>query len=375
LDYAAGRDNPNAIYKEGRDAAERLSDVRKKIAGIISSAEDEVFLTTCGTEANASLRSLLRPGDHVVISSIEHESLLGLFQELEDGDVEVTYVAPSKEGIVSATDVGKAIRKNTKLVSIMYANNEIGTIQPIKDIARILRRNRLSVLAPSEPREAGQSWRSEQTISSRVVFHSDCVQAPGLLPINVQSLGVDMASFSAPKFDGPAGAGFMYKRRWVKCRVPKENVAIGLAEKMCQTLVVAEERRDKEVIRLTKLRDYFIDQILTWGSDPQVRLNGSREFRLANNANFVFPIESELMVIELDKAGTAVSGGAACSAGGCKEESHVILALGKSKQDAQNSVRFSLGADTKKSDIDYVLKLLPKIINKHKNIWPSPKKQ
>ncbi len=389
LDYAAGKDNPNAIYKEGRDAAARLAKVRKTIASVISSAEDEVALTSWGTEANMYLASLLEPGDHVVTTSIEHESLLSLFADLEKSGVKVTYVAPNRDGIVSAGDVEKALRQNTKLVSVMYANNEIGTIQPIKEISRMLRlREKLAsgTLAYVRPganplsRTAvlrkGIHKPTSPSGYPRVAFHSDCVQAPGLLSVNMQSLGVDLASFSAPKFGGPDGAGLLYRRRWVKSlgdRDLRENVAADLADNMCAALLKAETRREKEVTRLTKLRDYFIDRVLK--GVPGSELNGSASLRLANNANFVFPIESELTVIELDNAGVAASGGAACNAQGCKDGSHVIIALGKSKQDAKSSVRFSLGVDTKKSDLDYVVKILPGIINRHTNIWPSRKRQ
>lgn len=382
LDYAAGRDNPNAIYKEGRDIARRLTLVRKKIAGVISVAGDEVFLTSGGAEATLGLVALVNNGDHIITTQIEHESSLNLFAEFESLGIEVTYLAPNRNGIVSVKDVEKILRPNTKLVSVMYANNEIGTIQPIKEISRLLR-SRLSVSGSFGKNP--QSRRNGQFLASRPIFHSDCVQAPGLLSINMQSLGVDLASFSAPKFGGPVGIGFLYKRRWVKMRLPKENAAVNLTEEMCKALVKAESKREKEVNRLTKLRDYFIDRVLR--CVPETRLNGpsttlGMSLRLANNANFVFPIESELLVLELDNASVAASGGAACSnklglatPKPCENESHVIMAIGKSKQEARSSVRFSLGADTRKCDLDYVIKLLPKIINRHTNIWPSLKRQ
>ena len=403
LDYAAGKDNPNAIYKEGRDASARLAKVRKTIASVISSAPNEVLLTSWGTEANSAIRSLFTASSfgyllrkhgqsrhseqapHVLTTTIEHESLLSLFGDLAKSGVKVTYVAPNKEGIVSVSDIEKSLRPNTVLVSVMYANNEIGTIQPIKEISKMLRNRKnlapktLAYVRPgANPLSRAVALRKGVSATSsygRLIFHSDCVQAPGLLPINVQSLGVDLASFSAPKFGGPAGAGFLYRRRWVGSLTPdrdlRENVSVSLAENMCEALVRAESRREKEVARLTKLRDYFIAGVLKNISTS--RLNGSRDLRLAHNANFVFPVESELLVLELDMAGVAVSGGAACSAQGCEDGSHVIIALGKTKQEAKSSVRFSLGADTRKADLDYVIKLLPEIINRHTNIWPSQK--
>ncbi len=363
LDYAAGRANPNSIYSEGREARARIEDARKSIASVISSASDEVVLTSWGTDGNAYLLGLVGSGDHVITSSIEHRSMLDVFARMEEMGAKVTYLKPNSEGLIKVSDVEKALRKNTKLVSIMYANNEIGTIQPIKEIARMLRN------------QPGQR-------PARPLLHSDCVQAPGLLPINMRSLGVDMATFSAPKFGGPAGAGFMFVRRGVTVPHLRDSINIEQAEVMAKQLGIVEKKREKEVMRLTKLRDYFISGLLSLNRKPGFRfkleLNGSLEHRLANNINIASPIESELLVLELDKLGISASAGAACSSreGQLAPRSlggvgYVILALGKSVQEAKNSVRFSLGSETSKSDLDYVLSVLPKIINKHTNIWQT----
>ncbi len=246
LDYAAGTDNPNAIYKEGREAYMRLATVRQLVAKVLAVASDEIKLVSWGTEANVSLGQLLKPGDHVVTTSIEHESLLYTFSDLERTGVKVVYVKPDSTGLTKVSDIERALTKKTKLVSVMYANNEIGTIQPIKEIARMLRKQRLvsPMPASSEPREAGQKTSLGRT---QPLFHSDCVQAPGLLPVNMQSLGVDVASFSAPKFGGSPGAGFVYVRRSVKDMRLRENVALDLAEDMISKLEKVEKKREKEI--------------------------------------------------------------------------------------------------------------------------------
>ena len=380
LDYAAGVNNPNALYLEGRQANAKLEHVRKTIAGIISAAPDEIILTSWGTETNSqaiksvfsqtkaspSRRFSLRK--HAITTQIEHRSVLNVFEELENNGVEVTYLKPDNNGLISAKQVQDALRPNTKLISISYANNEIGTIQPIKEISRLLRTN------PFHAHSLGknpQSFHSEQV---RPLLHSDCVQAPGLLPLNMQSLGLDMASFSSPKFGGPGGIGFLYKRRKIRLGSSpemRENASVDLAEKMCHTFEEATTKREREVTRLVKLCDYFIAGVLNKIS--QAKLNGppAGENRIANNANFVFPIDAELLVLELDSAGVACSAGAACSSADCEGGSHVIMAIGKTKSEANRSVRFSLGGETSKSDLDYVIKILPKIINKHTNLWQT----
>ncbi|HEY4483105.1 MAG TPA: cysteine desulfurase family protein [Candidatus Paceibacterota bacterium] len=355
LDYAAGENNPNAIYKEGREAKARLESARARIAKVLSVATDEIIFTPWGTEANA-VASLLRGRFHAITTQIEHKSVLDAFKVLEERGVSVTYLAPSSDGFVGVKQVEEALSPNTKLVSVMYANNEMGTIEPIKEIARMLRAQ-----------------------ARKIYFHSDCVQAPGLLPVNMQSLGVDMASFSAPKFGGPAGAAFLYVRRSTELLHSglRDACPVPLVEQMADALEKVERNREKEVVRFTKLRDYFITKLRT--EVPGTSVNGSLKNRLANNVNVVLPIDSELAVLELDRYGIAASAGAACSNNDCGESTprslggvgHVILALGKSKKQANSSVRFSLGGSTSKSQLDYVVKKLVAIINKHTNLWQT----
>ena len=353
LDYAAGRNNPNAIYKEGREAHTRLEQARARISKVLSVAKDEIIFTPWGTEANVLILDINFFGArgtkwHAITTSIEHKSALDAFKKLEKSGVGVTCLKPDSDGFISPKQVQVALRKNTRLISIMYANNEIGTIQPIKEISRLLR-----VQTPK--------------LKSKIIFHSDCVQAPGLLPINMQSLGVDMATFSAPKFGGPAGAAFAYVRRGTPVSDMRDAIPIELAEQMANKLeeTLKLSKPDK-LLKLANLRDYFIAGVL---KNTRASLNGSQENRLANNANFVFEIDAELLVLELDRYGIAASAGAACSSRDCEEGSHVIIALGKSKDEANRSVRFSLGDETSKPELDYVIKVLVKIINKHTNIW------
>ena len=344
LDYAAGENNPNAIYKEGREARAKFELARARIAKVLSVATDEIVFTPWGTEANFLAASIHRDftSGHIVTTQIEHKSVLDAFKGIKN----VTYLKPDSQGFVTAKQVKEAMRPNTKLVSVMYANNEIGTIEPIKEIARMLRAQ-----------------------DRKIYFHSDCVQAPGLLPINMQSMGVDMASFSAPKFGGPAGAAFIFVRRGTPVVGLRDTCPVGLAEQMADTLEQVEKHREHEVARLAKLRDYLIAEVLE--NIRISKLNGPLDNRLANNVNVLLPIESELAVLELDNAGIAASAGAACSAGDCNEGSHVIMAIGRTKEEASRSVRFSLGRETKKSDLDYVVKNLVRIINKHTNLWQT----
>jgi len=387
MDYAAGRNNPNAIYKEGRQARARLEEARMRIARVVGAATDEIILTSWGTDANnlAIISTLDKTSPplsdpvakwHAITSLLEHSSVLNAFRQLEEMGVDVTYLVPNQVGLISAKQVGEALRPETRLVSIMYANNEIGTTMPIKEITRLLRRN-LSVFAPSDVAygKHGQSLQSRQVPPT--LFHSDCVSAPGFLPINVRSLGVDMATFSAAKFGGPSGVGFIFRRRGVVLRGERDIAPVEMAMEMAGALEQAEKNRKKNVVRLTKLRDYLILNLLT--SIPSLRLNGpTGEARLANNVNVTLPIDGELAVLELDKAGISASVGSACafeeaglaprSLGGV---GHVIMAIGRSKEVAQRSLRLSLGYPTSKSDCDYVVKKLNEIINKHTNLWQT----
>lgn len=363
--------NPGSIHAEGVFARKAVHDAREKIARALHSVPGEIIFTSGATEANnlailGFANSLSQYGKnhnkkfHIITSAIEHHSVMEPIKKLErEGAAEVTWLPVYENGAVRPEDVKKVLRSETVLVSVMYANNEIGTIQPIKEIARIVR-----------------DWRREKQ-SQFPQMHTDGAQAPGALPVMMDSLGVDMASFGAQKFYGPKGVGFLYKKKNIdlaallyggdqegKLRAGTENVPsiVGMAE----ALFRAEEGREKEVKRLISLRDYFIGKV-----QSEIRgaeLNGSIEDRLPGNVNFSFAgVEGEQMVIELDARGIAVGTGSACTSESTGP-SHVLLALGGGEERARGGVRFSLGKDVKKRDLDYVLKCLKQILSKQESV-------
>jgi cysteine desulfurase len=299
-------------------------------------------------------------GGHVVTTSIEHSSVFESCRALEKRGVAVTYVPSRGNGIVDSRAVAAAIRPDTRLVSIMYANNEIGTVQPIREIAKIVRAMRASGGSPYP------------------LLHTDACQAGGALDISMPRLGVDLATFNGSKLYGPKGVGFFYKKRGVTLtplmrgggqergvRGGTENVPgiVGVAE----ALEIAENKREREVTRLMKLRDYFLDTVLEKISGTHI--NGDRMNRLPGNANITFDgVSGEALVIALDALGIAAGTGSACASAatagrqGGLDPSHVILALGESEAYARSSVRFSLGRSTTKRDLDYVIKVLMDIV-------------
>ena len=362
--------NPGSIHSEGLAAKKALESSRKQIAQVIHAASDEVIFTGSGTEANnlalfgavETWKSLYKTSPHIITTTIEHHSVLVPVKKLEQWGVRVTYVYPNREGVINPEDIKRALTPDTVLVSVMYANNEIGTMQLIAEIAKLIR-----------------SWRKDHLQTAPYpLFHSDMCQAPGQLSLDVPKLGVDMASFTGQKMYAPKGTGFLYKKREIvvapqivggtqerRLRAGTENIAgvVGMA----YGLVHAEEIRDAEVNRLTQLRDYFIGQLLL--IDGTV-LNGSQEERLANNINVSFPnLVGEQMVIELDRRGVGVATGSACTTEAV-EPSHVIMSLGDKDEEllrrARGAVRFSMGRTTTKKDLDYVLECVKKIIEKQK---------
>jgi len=350
--------NPSSLHKEGILARNVLTDSRKNIADILHANPDEVVFTSGGTEANnlALFGSVSKPvGSHIVVSTIEHPSVLECVKELEYRGAEVSYIAPDEKGITSPRAVKDALQKNTVLVSVMYANNEIGTIQPLSEIAKTIRVFRGDKIFP--------------------VFHTDACQATNYLEMNVLRLGVDLMTFNSSKIYGPKGIGALYVKRGTKLseqvfgggqergiRSGTENVAMvkGFSEAMRSTL----KMKEKETIRLAKLRDYFISSVLK--TIPGSILNGDSVKRLPNNANISFPEkDGEEMVIALDARGIAVSTGSACAnIARDGKVSHVMNALGALKPRAVGAVRFTLGRETKKEDLDYVLNALRDIMKR-----------
>lgn len=373
--------NPGSIHSEGLVAKKALEESRKKIAGVLQASPDEIIFTSGGTESNnlaifgtiETYKNLFHPSPaewntlHIVTTAIEHHSVLAPIKKLEQSGVRVTYLEPDSTGLINPELVKDALTPDTVLVSIMYANNEIGTVEPIAEIAKVIR-----------------GWRKDHLNKIPYpLFHSDMCQAPGQLPLDIPKLGVDLASFTAGKMYAPKGAGFLYKRREVlvapqmmggtqekRMRAGTENVSGIVA--MSEALLLAEQLREKEVERLTELRDYFVEGLL---SSFGVVLNGDSRERLSGNINVSFPdITGEQMVIELDRRGVACATGSACTTDSIGP-SHVILSLGsftakfeELQKRARGAVRFSLGRSTTKKDLEYVIKCVKEIIAKQAGV-------
>ncbi len=352
--------NASSMHAQGREARQALERARADVAGILNCGPEEIIFTSCGTESdNLALRGAAwvnrRRGDHIVTSSIEHHAVSHTCEQLERHfGFEVAYLPVDEHGVVDPADVRRAIADTTVLISIMYANNEVGTIQPIAEIGEIAR-------------------------SHGIPFHTDAVQAAGALSLDVQELNVDLLTLSAHKFYGPKGVGLLYVRDGVELlpvqtgggherglRSGTENVAgiVGLAT----ALKLAAERREEESRRLTTLRDRLIQGVMS--SVKYCTLMGHPERRLPNNANFAFEyVEGEGILIGLDLEGISASSGSACSTGS-SDPSHVLLAMGVPADVARGSIRMSLGQDNTEDDIDRVLEVLPGIVERLRAMSP-----
>jgi len=352
--------NPSSLHRLGRINKSSIEKSRQEIAQYIGSETQEIFFTSGGTESdNLAIFGIARAnkhkGKHIIVSCIEHKAILDSSKKLENEGFEVTYLDVDKNGIISLDQFRSSLRKDTILVSIMYANNEIGTIQPIKKISEILRENR----------------------DANPIFHCDACQATGVLPIKVKELGVDALTVSASKIYGPKGIGFLYINKKYSfepiiygggqersLRSGTENVAgiIGFAK----AIQISEQKRISENVRLTKLRDYFILQIKKNIKD--VVINGSLKNRLPNNLNVsIRGVEGESLVLLLDEKGVFCSTGSACSSIDLNP-SHVLVKIGLPLELAHCSVRFTLGRHTRKSDIDHSVKLLVECVDKIRSI-------
>lgn len=383
-----GQGNPSSIHAEGVAAEKALEAARVSVASNFKCQPDEIVFTSGGTESNnlalfgvveawrqsvqhrvlhKTKHSVSSTLGHIIVSAIEHASVLQSAKELEKRGVALTILPVDKAGVVDLKVLKESLRPETILVSIMFANNEVGTIEPIKDIAKILRDYR---------RDQGL----DRDHANYPYFHTDACQATRFFDLDTRKLGADLVTINANKMYGPKGSGVLYARRGVKIkplffgggqenglRSGTENVAgaVGLAK----AFALATKLHDKETKNLIKLRDYVIKKIQK--EIPAAILNGplldSRvnypTNRLPNNINFTFPgVDAEWLVLQLDAKGISCSTGSACSfntlAGQAKDESYVIIALGKSESDAKSSVRFSLGRDTTKQDLNYLIKLL-----------------
>ena len=342
--------NPSSLYRFAGKARAALEQARADVAACLNARPEEICFTSGGTEAdNWALRGVAElrknKGKHIITSAIEHHAILHTAQYLEKQGYEVTYLPVDGDGRVNPADVKAAIRPDTILISIMAANNEIGTIQPIAEIGAIAR-------------EAG------------VLFHTDAVQAAGHIPVDVEAWNVDLLSLSGHKFHGPKGMGVLYVRKPLRLpplihgggqekgrRAGTENVAgaVGLAAALKEA--VAE--LDTEVSRLTALRDRLIDGLRTI---PRSRLTGPREGRLPGAASFVFEcVEGESILLRLDAAGICSSSGSACSSASL-DPSHVLLAIGLPHEIAHGSVRLTLGRENTEEDVDYLVETVSRVV-------------
>ncbi|NMA34195.1 MAG: cysteine desulfurase NifS [Clostridiaceae bacterium] len=351
--------NPSTVYTIGRTSKKAIEEARETVARIIGAEPREIFFTGSGTEADnwavkGAAYANMKKGKHIITTSIEHHAVLHACQYLESEGFEVTYLPVDEYGLVTPGQVEAAIRPDTILISIMFANNEIGTIQPIAEIGRIAR-------------EKG------------ICFHTDAVQAMGNIKINVSELNVDMLSMSAHKFYGPKGVGALYVRKGVKLtsfmhggaqergrRASTENVPgiIGLAK----ALELADMNMEQHNRKLVALRDRTIEEIEK--KIPFVRLNGHREKRLPGNVNFSFEfIEGESLLLMLDLKGIAASSGSACTSGSL-DPSHVLLAIGLPHEKAHGSLRITFGDENTDEDVDYLMEVLPEIVRRLREMSP-----
>ena len=343
--------NPSSIYDFAQKSKEAVTKGRQQIADALNTRKEDIYFTAGGSEADnwalkATFEAYKSKGNHIITTKIEHHAILHSCEYLEKKGIEVTYVGVDENGVVDLEELKAAIRPTTILISVMFANNEIGTIQPIREIGEIAH-------------EHG------------ILFHTDAVQAFGQVPINVDEYHIDMLSASGHKFNGPKGIGFAYIRKGVKIRsfihggaqerkrrAGTENVPgiVGIGTAAARAMRTMKERTDKEI----ELRDYLIERVMN--EIPYTKLNGHREKRLPNNANFCFRfVEGESLLIMLDMKGICGSSGSACTSGSL-DPSHVLLAIGLPHEIAHGSLRLTLGEDTTKEDIDYVVDCLKKIV-------------
>ena len=345
--------NPSSLYGIGLSAKTDINKARAKVAHLIGAEDREIYFTSGGTEADnwaviGAARAKKSKGNHIITSAIEHHALLNTCQYLEKEGYEVTYVSVDSKGRINLDELEKSITDKTILISIMFANNEVGTIQPIKEISEIAKRNGI--------------W-----------FHTDAVQALGNTPIDVKALGIDMMSMSAHKIYGPKGVGALYIRKGIiipsllsggsqenKRRAGTENVAgiVGFGK----AAELAEANLDEHIKKVSDLRNYFIEKIKSNLED--IDINGDMENRLPGNINITFNyVEGEALLLYMDTKGISASTGSACSSASFTP-SHVLHALGMPLEKIYSSIRFTVGDFTTKDDIDYAVEEIVKIVNR-----------
>ncbi|EMT38733.1 cysteine desulfurase NifS [Thermoanaerobacter thermohydrosulfuricus WC1] len=349
--------NPSSTYSYGQEAKKAIEEAREKVAKALGADADEIYFTSGGSESdNWALKgvayALKNKGNHIITTEIEHHAVLHTCRYLEKEGFKVTYLPVDEYGLVKPEDLKKAITDKTILVSIMFANNEIGTIEPVEELVKIAH-------------------------EKNVYFHTDAVQAVGNIPIDVKKLDVDLLSLSAHKIYGPKGVGALYIKKGVKIhsliqggtqeknrRAGTENVPgiVGLGE----AIELITKNLDSHINKLTFLRDKLINGILE--KIPYTRLNGHPTKRLPGNVNVSFEfIDGESLILNLDMAGICASSGSACTSGSL-EPSHVLLAIGLSKELARGSLRLTIGKDNTEEDIDKVLEVLLQIVKRLRSI-------
>ncbi len=343
--------NASSIYSIARQSKRAIEDARQKVANAINSKVKEIYFTSCGTESdNLALKGVayanMQKGKHIITSRIEHPAILESCKTLEKQGFNITYLNVDEEGFISLEELEKSIRQDTILISVMFANNEIGTIEPIKQIGEIAKKY-------------------------QIIFHTDCVQAIGNAKIDVNEMNIDLLSMSAHKFYGPKGVGALYVREGIQFdriqdgghqeknkRSGTENVAgiVGLGK----AIEIADKNLDEHIKKLTDLRNYYFSQLKE--KIPNCKINGSIEKRLPGNANVSFPnVDGEELLLKLDEKGICASTGSACSSGS-SNPSHVLVAIGLDKDFANGALRITLGDDNTKEDIDFLVEQLLKIM-------------
>lgn len=349
--------NSSSIYQEGRECRRAIEEAREKVARAIHCEPHEIYFTASGSEGdNTAIRGIAKAyqqkGNHIITSQIEHPAVLETCKELEHEGFEVSYIHVNEKGIVDIDELKRCIRPTTILISVMFANNELGTIQPMKEIGEIAHQQ-------------------------GILFHTDAVQAVGALPIHVKELQIDSLTLSAHKFYGPKGVGALYVRKGVNFekliqgghqernkRAGTENVSgiVGLGKAIELAYEILEENNRK----IMELRDYFVAQIED--KIPEIILNGDREKRLPGNCNISFPfLHGESLLFNLDLKGISASSGSACTSGSL-EPSHVLLAIGLAQDIARGSLRISIGKENTKEELEEVIKQIIEIVNRLRKV-------
>ena len=348
--------NASSIYLQGQQARAAVEQARATVAAFLGCRPAEIVFTSGGTESdNTALLGMAEAGDHIITTKIEHHAILHSAARLQNSGVDVTFLPVSPQGIVDPDDVRKALLPNTKLISVMFANNETGAIQPIEEIGRIAQ-------------------------EADVYFHTDAVQAAGKIPIDVETIGCDLLSLSGHKFHAPQGIGVLYVRRGTHIkpllvggpherqrRAGTENVAgiVGLGQAV---KIAAEGLKNGKTQRIAELRDRLESGVTA--AIGAVSINGKGATRVPNTSNIQFNhLEGEALLIALDLKGLAVSGGSACQSG-ATNPSHVLLAMGLNEQQARASLRFSLMETTTDEDVDFVLEVLPSAVRRLRKLSP-----